>query len=359
MNMNEVISYKKFGEIELEDPLFDSLKNDYPKFETWFLRKAQDGEEAIVQYDGDHLCAFLYLKIENDVVDDVVPVMPEGHRLKIGTFKIDAHNTRLGERFMKKIVDYAVIKTVDEIYVTIFPRSDGQKALIRLLKEYGFEEYGTKKETGELVFVKKMTVMTGNMLKDYPMICPKGKRKFILAIYPKYHTQMFPDSILNNEQISKEDLIRDVSYTNSIHKIYLSFIQDTATLTQGDIIVIYRTGDNLGPAYYRSVVTSVCQVEEVRTKRDFTDITDFTQYTNKYSIFNPEDLKYWYQSKKFVVIKMTYNMALTKRLNRAYLLNEVGISAQQYWGFLQLTDEQFNKIIETGASYENIIINKA
>ena len=38
--MNETISLRKFADIDLNDPFFDSLKEDYPGFEEWFDRKA-------------------------------------------------------------------------------------------------------------------------------------------------------------------------------------------------------------------------------------------------------------------------------------------------------------------------------
>ena len=132
---------------------------------------------------------------------------------------------------------------------------------------------------------------------------------------------------------------------------------DTAKLMRGDIIAIYRTNDNLGPARYRSVVTSICQVEEVRTKAHFADVKDFIKYTNFYSIFSDEDLANWYRYKDVIVIKMTYNIALTKRVTRGFLLDEAGISAEQYWGFFQLTDEQFNIILRKGEINENLIVD--
>ena len=42
---------------------------------------------------------------------------------------------------------------------------------------------------------------------------------------------------------------------------------DALQMNRGDLIVIYRTSDKLGPADYRSVVTSVCVVEEVKLQK--------------------------------------------------------------------------------------------
>ena len=348
--MEEVITLKYFNEINLDDNFFSSLKSDYPGFEDWFRRKSDAHAQAYVQYSDGELQAFLYLKDESDIaLTDVEPNRPACKRLKVGTFKINPHKTRLGERFIKKILDQGVVDNYDEIYVTIFPKHEG---LINLLTKYGFQKEGMKGD--ELVLVKSLKILSGDMLIDYPLV-DISHRKFLLAIYPKYHTKLFPDSILRNE--SKYDLIKDVTYTNSIHKIYLCFMPGTANLRKGDLLVIYRTNDYLGPAKYRSVVTSICQVEEIKTKRDFANIREFISYTNSYSIFDEDELVNWFSTRKdLIVIKMTYNIALTKRVTRQYLLDEVGISPNIYWGFFQLTDDQFNSIISKGEIDENIII---
>lgn len=350
--MEEIISLRHFYEIDLNDPFLDSLKSDYPGFEEWFIRKSQSDAQAYVQYNDGQLQAFLYLKDESNIpLDDVVPVRPACRRLKVGTFKIDAHKTKLGERFIKKILDQGIVGNYDEIYVTIYPK---HSSLISLLMKYGFIE--SSKKGDELVLVKDLKHLSGDMLRDYPLVDVRHNRKFLLAIYPKYHTKLFPDSILRNE--NRYELIKDVNYTNSIHKIYLCFMPGTATLEKGDLLAIYRTNDYLGPARYRSVVTSICQVEEIRTKKDFANVSEFIKYTNKYSIFDNNELINWFSTKKdLVVIKMTYNIALTKRVTRQYLLDEVGISPNIYWGFFQLTDAQFNSIISKGEIDENIIIN--
>lgn len=191
---------KRFNEIDLNDCFFDSLKEDYPGFDTWYNKKATAKETAFIQKDSSgNLQGFLYMKNEDEALLDITPNMPEAKRLKVGTFKIDAHNTKLGERFVKKIVDKAIFDKVEEIYVTIFEKHE---ALIKLLEKYGFKKYGTKGEgaTPELVFTKKMNTISGDLLSDFPLITTTGKRKFVLSIKPEYHTKLFPDSILVNEK---------------------------------------------------------------------------------------------------------------------------------------------------------------
>lgn len=349
--MNEAIQIRCFNEIDLNDSFFDSLKEDYSGFEDWFNRKSL--EKAFTQYTEKGIQAFLYLKDEsNTIPEGIFPPLPSKNWLKVGTFKIEAHNTKLGERFVKKITDRGIYGKYDSIYLTVFPKHED---LIRLLQRYGFEEKGKKGK--ELVLVKDLKSLSGDILKDFPVLRLKGKRKFVLAIYPKYHTRLFPDSILRTEENVREQLIQDISYTNSIHKVYLCFMPQTSDLKPGDLLAIYRTSDGLGPAKYRSVITSVCQIEEVRTKDSFKNVDEFVQYTNSYSVFDPIELKSWYNKPNVVVLRMTYNIALNKRVTRGYLTDEVGISPYLYWGFFQLTDKQFNSILRKGEVDENLIVD--
>lgn len=40
--MKNLIEYKKFSSINLDDPFFNSLKEDYPEFSVWFKKKSED-----------------------------------------------------------------------------------------------------------------------------------------------------------------------------------------------------------------------------------------------------------------------------------------------------------------------------
>lgn len=343
-----------FRDINLQDPFFDSLKAGYKEFEDWYNGKKDKGERALVHYDdANQVEGFLYLKIEEDELDDIEPKRAAARRLKVGTFKINPHGTKLGERFIKKLVDKAIHDEVEEIYVTVFEEHGG---LINLLKKYGFVEGATKTtENGtELVLFKDMTTLIGDIFIDYPLVDSINKRKFGLSIYPTFHSEMFPDSILNNESY---DLITDVSHTNSIHKIYICYMRGVNQLQKGDLLCIYRTKDNLGPAYYRSVITSICVVEEVKVKGDFINYQEYLDYVKPHSIFDAATLKKAWNNDNVVVIKMTYNIALKKRITNKILIEELGMNPAQYWGFFPITDKQFNQILEIGEVYENIIVN--
>lgn len=345
----------KFKEVNLDDSFFDSLKNDYDGFEEWFGRK--NDNDAYIQETGDGtLQAFLYLKIEDEAITDVTPNFIAAKRLKVGTFKIEAHNTKLGEKFVRMIMRRALYEKVEEVYVTIFEKHVG---LVNLLKKYGFEKKAIKGDADnpESVYVKSMKCYIGDICKDFPFIHTAGKNKYLLSIYPNFHTALFPDSILHTEMRDKDSLIKDVSHTNSIHKIYLCRMEDAKQMNPGDLVVIYRTSDKSGLADYRSVVTSVCVVEEVKTPKDFKSYDEYIRYTNYYSIFDKDTLYNYYKDKRTVVVKMTYNAAFNRRIIRKELIEEIGISRGVYWGFFELTDEQFNNIIEIGQIDESLIVD--
>lgn len=336
------IVHKTFAEIDLQDDFFQSLRDDYPNFDGWFRRKSNQG--AFVQYENDKIIGFLYLKVEEQLVDDVEPNICANKILKVGTFKIEAHGTKMGEQFIKVIMDYAANEDADVCYVTIYEK---HSSLINLVQQFGFELYGVKGDGQfkENVYLKQMRKITGDINKDFPLVDIRTAKKYLLSIYPQYHSVMFPDSILTTEN---KNIITDVSYTNSIHKIYVCTMEHVENLKYGDVVVLYRTAEDGKSAEYSAVVTSICVVEGVKMQNEFSCFDDFYKYVSKYSVFDKNDLRYWYNRGGCKAIKMTYNGALKKRIVRHELIKEIGLERNQYWGFFELTNEQFEIIAKKG-----------
>ena len=353
------LQVRRFSDIDLKDLFFDSSRESYPEFDDWYKKKAAAGATAYCYYIDDELKDFLYLKIEKEELSDIVPVLPAKKRLKVGTFKVDNDNrhTTRGERFMKKIMDMAIAEDVEEVYVTMFPTNELQ-GLIRMFEKFGFSHVADKPHDEgnvEYVLVKDMTSHVNDFKLDYPFVKKAGTNKYVLSIVPEYHTQLFPDSILTNEQ--KYDLIQDVSETNSIYKIYICWMQGARKLKPGDKLVIYRITDDKGKAYYRSVCTSVCTVCEVKASEDFENEDAFVKYTNRYSVFKEYELRRWYKYKNnFIVIKMMYNIAFNKKVINKVMKEQVGLNPK-YWGFFKLTDAQFDKLLELGEIDERYIVD--
>jgi len=343
----------KFRDLSLDDPFFDSLKAGYREFPEWFSRKADEDVYAVVDDESGELSGMLYLKQEQGAISDVNPPLPERRWLKVGTLKIVGRGTKLGERVIKKILDTAISYGVDGVYVTVFElHSD----LVELFKRYGFIEHGKKTTANgtEIVLIRSLTELTGNMIRDYPFIHIKGKRYWLLAIYPDYHTRLLPDSILRNE--SKE-IVQDVSHTNTIHKVYIARLA-LSRMSPGDVVVFYRTNDGKGKAFYRSVVTSVCVIEEVRSRKNFADVDAFLAYTKPRSVFPEEVLRdFWVNWGRLYVAKMTYNVAFGKRTTRGHLLTEGIVSEQPRWDLRELSQKQIDQILTLGEVNARLIID--
>jgi L-amino acid N-acyltransferase YncA len=347
------LQLQQFKTIKLSDPFFDTLKSDYEEFEDWFAKKSED-QAYVFEGENGSIEGFLYLKTEDGAVTDTSPPLPPAHRIKVGTLKINAHGTKLGERFLKKIFDHAISENAEEIYLTVFEK---HTPLVALLKKYGFEEQASKSTPNgtELVLVKVLYGAYRNPILSYPLINTSGTKTHILSIYPDWHTRLLPDSILNNESAT---IVQDISHTNSIHKIYLAAMSGLDSLKSGDVLLIYRTSDGKGPAHFRSVVTSICVVEEYQNINNFSSEKEFLDYCRPYSVFTENELKsFWSRHKYPHIIRFTYNVALKRRITRGELIEEIGLDSKVYPGFMSVTKDQFLNIVQKSEINESLIVN--
>ncbi len=345
-----------FGNIDINDNFFDSFRSDYQGFNKWFNSKA-DETAYICRSDQGQIVAFLYVKVEGEGENysDINPIFNKKKRLKIGTFKVVSNGYKLGERFLKIIFDNALRNKVDEVYVTLFDKTEEQERLIGLLSDWGFVLFGVKHTpTGdEKVYVKDFNPVPDaeHPKQIYPFIDRK-RRYFIVPIYPRYHTELFPDSILNNE--SPDDFIENQPHRNAIQKVYISrsFYKN---LKPGDVIVFYRTG-----GYYRGVVTTIGVVEN--TIVNIQDENEFISHCRKRSVFTDNDLReHWNynQTNRPFIVNFLYIYSLPKRPNLRSLI-DMGVirdTSSVPRGFEEITNDQFELILGASNTDESFIIN--
>ena len=344
-----------FGNINLQDEFFDSFKEDYKGYEKWFNGKAND--IAYVARSSGKVAAFLYIKSEgeSEPYPDIVPVFQPKRRLKIGAMKVQLSGFKLGERLLKVVFDNALLFNVQEIYVTIFPKRDDQLRLIKLLEDYGFYKHGIKRSPSgdEEVYVRDFSgnVSLSTPKSTYPFMSQKA-RKFIVSIYPGYHTNLFPDSILRTE--SPMDFVEQEPFRNAISKVYVSGSLNR-DLKTGDIIVFYRTG-----GYYKSVVTTIGIVEDIHSPVKNED--ELVSLCRKRSVFSEKELREMWRATPYnrpFVVNFLYAYSFPRRINLKGLI-DLGIikdvnSAPR--GFEQMLNESFEKIIKETGSNENIIVS--
>jgi len=344
----KVLAVKKvdFAQVKIEDSFFDSFREDYKGFDKWYNKKADEISYAC--YHNEVLSAFLYIKLEEEAENysDIVPAFKKKKRLKIGTFKVTSNGFKIGERFLKIIFDNAFQYKVDEIYVTIFDKRPEQLRLIELLEEWGFVLHGIKStENGdEKVYIKnfdrQQKINLQNPKLSFPFLS-KESEVFIVPIYPEYHTELFPDSILRTE--SPINFTENEPHRNALSKVYISRSYER-NLKPGDLIVFYRTG-----GIYQGVATTIGVVESIID--NIQDENSFLLACRKRSVFTDKQLSdHWNYNKKSrpFIVDFVYALSLPKRPNLKWL-NENGVIpdiTDMPRGFRKISREDFLKIAQ-------------
>lgn len=353
----KVLSVRKdlFGNINLNDDFFETFKQDYKEFEKWYQSKSD--QSVYVCVIDEEVKAFLFLKVEdtNEAYGDIHPQFKPKKRLKIGTFKVVSTGYKLGERFLKIIFDNALINSVDEIYVTLFEQREEQQRLARLLQEWGFKPWGTKTTSNgiENVYVRDFSkTVLDNPKESFPYI-HRQSRVFVTPIYPEYHTNLFPDSILNNE--SPDDFVENEPQRNALQKVFISRSY-FKNLNTGDIILFYRTGGK-----YAGVITTLGVVESVIL--DIADESEFIRLCRKRSVFDDNGLKKWWNyskyTKPFIVNFLYIDSFPMPKVNLEKLV-EIGL-IRSYEdvprGFVQIENGKFEEFLKVARANESYIIN--
>lgn len=353
----KVLSVRKdyFGNLDLADEFFASFKEDYPGYESWFNRRAN--ETVYVCLSEGKPIALLYLKVEREDEDyaDIHPPLSKSKRLKIGTFKVALNGFRLAERFLKIIFDNALRLKVREIYVTIFNKRIEQQRLVNLFEEYGFHFHGYKNGLveQELVYVRPLAKTANRSYPKltYPFFSTAG-HIFIVPIYPEYHTELFPDSILRTE--SPMDFVENEPHRNAISKVYISRSIERE-LKSGDVILFYRTG-----GYYKSVVTTIGVVENVIDRIQTEQ--DFIRPCRKRSVFTDQELsKQWnlHKTNRPFIVNFLYVYSLPSSINLQRLI-EIGVipSVEDApRGFKQISVKNLRNILQECEADESIVVD--
>lgn len=291
------IDYKYLYELNINDPFFDSLKDDYDGFETWFASKQEKESMAYVSYQGEKITSFLMTKIENEEEDYssfITPFEP-GKRLKISTLKVADTGKRIGETFIKIIVREALKENVDEIYVTVF---DKQEALIEMLENYGFE-MKTKKKTlkanGNLELENVYVKSIKNKKEFYPFFKISNKKIYLVPIKEKFHKILFQESE-KNVQLSLEDYLGTNTVSNSIKKAYICN-SNNKDIEKGSILLFYTSED-------KKAITSLGIVDAVFN--NFNSFEELYCLVNKRTVYNESQLRTEFKNDSLVILFKLY-----------------------------------------------------
>lgn len=303
--MYELIS---FSDCDIDDPFFDSLKEDYPEFSNWFCHKSESGAEAFVSRTSDGLIeAFVYVK-KDDI--EVLCDLPAVSRVKVGTFKIasTSEGTRLGEGGIGLSLWTWQRSSSEQIYVTIFPK---HQDLIGMVERYGFRSIG-RNDRGEIVYLKDKISRNPvdsdiSGLKLFPYIDSRFSRGMMVPIRALYHDNMFQYSKLRNTEQKTDPM----PVANGITKMFIATPWEHIDYRQGDVALIYRISDQ--DKQYKSAITTYCTVISVEWFKTDGRLLggktwdDFVKVVGNKTVYDMGMLKESFSKGNVCIIKLLYN----------------------------------------------------
>jgi len=337
--------------LKLTDPIFDSLKHDYPEFTDWFIKKSREHRKCYVSYRSDgSIGALLIYKFEDEVID-VSPSLPQKKRMKIATLKVTHVGNKIGELLLKISIDITIQNDCDEIFLTHFTEENDR--LVELITEYGFVKVGTNSR-GEEIFLKKLIPEPREIVglpatevfkKYYPSFYDgSAVKKWIIPIYPKYHTRLFTD-YGHRQTILLEHAGEFIVEGNSIKKAYLSHSR-IKQLRPGDILLFYRSKDD-------QAVTSLGVIEEVRV--DMTGTEEIIRFVGKRTVYTQEEIEN--NPKPLTVILFRHHFHLKNPLKRTTLLASGIFKGRPPQSIMHISDEHYNVIKHLGGIDGRFTVN--
>ncbi|MCA3260991.1 MAG: GNAT family N-acetyltransferase [Telmatospirillum sp.] len=306
---------RKAYEIDPDDPILESIRKDYPKFDKWFDRCRQQHRDCwVLEIDGE-IAGIVIRKDESHAEAGTVNIGPK--ILKVCTFKVrdEFRGEKFGELLLKQVLWFSQRNGYDLVYLTAFPKHE---FLIELLRSYGFA-VTIERDSGELVLEKVM--LKGALpapkasifeedLNFYPRFHDGvAVRKFCIPIQPDYHRRLFPEIAegkvlpLFPGEICMLDHRRDRTPGNTIRKVYLCRANITK-LRRGDLVFFYMSK---GEAYsFSQSITTVGIIEHVNHA---TTTDNLIRLTAKRSVFTERELDGWWASPDQPVMVIDFLLA--------------------------------------------------
>ena len=348
--------WKKLSELDINDSFFNSLKEDYPEFEEWYNRKANEGKQAFAYIDDNGIGAFVMLKNgECEEIHLANQILPKCSRLKISTLKLSdrVEGNRLGEGAIGIALWNWLESDDEEIYVTVF---DKHRKLIEMLQKFGFELAGYNSRNEGVYLRSKIAISFITPYTSFPFINKETRAFAMLPIEAEWHDKIFPYSELKNTKQDTEEF----AAANGMTKTYIGFSYSIPAYSPGMPIMIYRISEE--KKTFKSVVTSygtIVRFEIIKQNWDY--IKSFDEYVklvgNK-SVFTYDKIKEFYEKQKNVfVLELVYNHAFGEGCNvNHYTLNSCGIwkNSHPYQAIYSMND--FRAILSLAKQDENKLI---
>ncbi len=235
------VSARALHSLRSDDPIFESLRSDYPEFDQWLEKVSREGREAwVIESPGGECAGICIWKSDDD------QYRFGGKVMKLATFKVaeEHRGRRYGELLLKTVFTELHANHYDHVWLTVFER---HTALMTMLEDFGFEHYDVETPLGDLVMVKHLVPAGGETSDHFTYHCRFGPPAvdltldasvYVIPIQPRYHTRLFPDHPREPARLLPDD----DPFGNALRKAYLSQSAITPP-SRGDTILFYRSDD--------------------------------------------------------------------------------------------------------------------
>jgi len=289
--------------LDVNDSIFDTLKDEYSGFNDWYAKKARTGRDCwIYKLRDGSLGAVLIYKFEHEAIPSSPP-LPKKERLKIATMIVSHVGYKIGELLLKLSFELAIKNNISEVYLTHFTKESDY--LVDLIEEYGFEKISILNhdwtDIPEDVYLKKIIIDEKLVIgispfeiskSFYPNLYDGTKvKKFIIPIQPQYYNRLFTD-YPRRQTILNEHMGKFIIEGNTIKKAYLSH-SSTRKMEKGDILLFYRSED------VKSVV-SLGVIENIYY--DLTDPNEIISLVGKRTVYSFSEIEKIAQTPTTVIL---------------------------------------------------------
>lgn len=237
--------------LDYKDPILDKLRVSYNpvEFRKWWEKICRQGRKCFVSYNPDGTLGALMIYKEEDEAIESTPPLPKKKRIKLATMIVTNTGNKIGEFFIKKVIEIAMQKGLDEVYLTHFDEEDD--LLIPLIESFGFKKVAVKDTYGaeESIYMKRLHFPPGETFEhpfDVSYCCYPSfydgvnVRKFVIPIQGPFHERIFTDQ--TRQAGLFEFAGEHVVAGNTMKKAYLCHAK-IKTMKQGDIVIFYRSQD--------------------------------------------------------------------------------------------------------------------
>ncbi len=247
-------------QVNLDAPLFDTLKEDYPFVDWWISKVVRERRDVLIVGPPACPAAVAVLKVE----DSPARAGLASPTLKVCTFKVaeDAQGVRRGELLLKSVVEVARERGLTQLYLEVMPH---REELVEWLPRFGFEAVSA--DDTNLVFVKRLSPAVAAEPREplqhaiaYGPGSLRVRRAHVVPIQDRWHSRLLPEASDQGDLLAGSE-----ACGNAICKAYVCR-SSTRKLAPGDCLLFLRTG--AGP----SQVTAIGVVEDTRVTEDLGEL---------------------------------------------------------------------------------------